>query len=1198
MSKLQDIEAKLITINDAVFQDLCDAYLYYTETDFSSINRIGSKKGKQKTTKGRPDSYFKTNNGQYVFVEYTTQARGKNPKTLLRKIRKDILDCLDEKTTKIKNSQISKIIYCCNSEILPSEDKEFSQLCLERGITLEIKSIDTLSMALLGRCQFLAKQFLGISIDTHQILTLDTFIEEYESTGYATQLSNKFLHRENEVAQLGNLINTSQISVLTGPPGVGKSKLVIESIRKLQKDNIYTIYCITNKGEVLHDDLRTYLAEDKPYILFVDDANRQSSHLTTILGILKEKRNNKISVLITVREYALQPILDVTKEFHPKILQIGKLSDDEIKGVLISDDFQIYNSEYQNRIIEIADGNPRLAIMAAKVAKQKQTLEALKDVSEIYDNYFENSLPDSQLLTDNSLLKTLGILSFFYTINLENKEFIKKVCADFALEESAFKEAITKLEEYELVETSTDYSVVKIAEQVLGTYFFFTTFLKNKILDFALLLNNYFDTYNSRINDTVIPANNTFGHTKVAALLQPYLSNFWKEIKFKEDTALKYLDLFWFHSPEETFAFIYEKVQSLPDIIDISFKFDEEKVRNYHSYSKDLYLEILTKFFDHSTEYLADSIELALEYTNKNADLYSQLVHKLSNSFKLSYQDQRYQFFRQKELLKVITDKTQSKDSIYNAVFFDVTPELLKTTYMVFTSTMKRNEISYYQYKLPFNKDIKQIRSTIWDYYILKLKGNKNENKCIEFMLSYLKREHDYDKKIYSYDLTFLQTIINKHFSTRKFSHAYIVQDAVHWFSRIGIRNKYFSPWRKKFRNRAYEIYALLSQDILRDKFDYEYDNLDYREYEKLKEEEIRKQLQFQNLKEFSSFYSIYVEVDLWKSKYHISFVNSLNIVLHQNEIIRKGNGLKFLLHILEKNNLSGFIPYGILEAHLSDCSQKEKDSLYCKLIEKDFQSKDYWLLSYFNYLPENKLNNTDLDRLILTLKNAKSGLYIDLSNFERFSGIRDGFNLELLKTIVNRNKDEQGKILLSYDFFEKWVQYFKKNLTLLKTAYLQQGKLHQHFDHDYKDLIEIVKIDNRFLIEYINHVFTGQGYTSYRELDGISSLWKLENAEEIMPEVLDLLMLPRFNIFRDEFCDSFFKGLSPVNKERACIFLRTYLTNNLSNIKKVNMVLDTVRHLFNERFKDMLLYYLSLNNKFEDFKKLNWTESHYSGSG
>ncbi|PID83837.1 hypothetical protein CSB09_04010, partial [Candidatus Gracilibacteria bacterium] len=63
MSRLQTIENRLKEINGTVFQELCDSYLAIKDNNYLAISRTGSQTGKQKTTKGTPDTFFQLPNG-------------------------------------------------------------------------------------------------------------------------------------------------------------------------------------------------------------------------------------------------------------------------------------------------------------------------------------------------------------------------------------------------------------------------------------------------------------------------------------------------------------------------------------------------------------------------------------------------------------------------------------------------------------------------------------------------------------------------------------------------------------------------------------------------------------------------------------------------------------------------------------------------------------------------------------------------------------------------------------------------------------------------------------------------------------------------------------------------------------------------------------------------------------------------------
>jgi hypothetical protein len=104
---------------------------------------------------------------------------------------------------------------------------------------------------------------------------------------------------------------------------------------------------------------------------------------------LNEKRNGELRILITVRDYAYNDISNQCEVYNPATVTLNKLTDDQIKIILQSEDFQINNPQFIERILSIADGNPRLAVMAAIIALQKQNLMALEDVSDLYDRYLK-----------------------------------------------------------------------------------------------------------------------------------------------------------------------------------------------------------------------------------------------------------------------------------------------------------------------------------------------------------------------------------------------------------------------------------------------------------------------------------------------------------------------------------------------------------------------------------------------------------------------------------------------------------------------------------------------------------------------------------------------------------------------------------------------------------------------------------------
>lgn len=94
------------------------------------MHGYGVKAGTGKTTKGNPDTYFRKENGKYVFVAYTMQDQG-----IYSKIKEDIEKCLDVLKTGIETSGIEEIICChTSSNLNAGDDKKLHDICEEQGV--------------------------------------------------------------------------------------------------------------------------------------------------------------------------------------------------------------------------------------------------------------------------------------------------------------------------------------------------------------------------------------------------------------------------------------------------------------------------------------------------------------------------------------------------------------------------------------------------------------------------------------------------------------------------------------------------------------------------------------------------------------------------------------------------------------------------------------------------------------------------------------------------------------------------------------------------------------------------------------------------------------------------------------------------------------------------------------------------------
>ena len=159
MSKVTEIENKIIQLGQGEFQKFCDTFLS-KKSEYGKICGLGMKSGTVKTTTGNPDTYFVRDNGKYVFVAYTTQQN-----SIYQKLREDIEKCLDPSKTGVQVKDIEEIVCChTSSNLLAGDDQALRKLCSDHGVALTIYGVDELAQQIYQMYPIIARDFLQVQI--------------------------------------------------------------------------------------------------------------------------------------------------------------------------------------------------------------------------------------------------------------------------------------------------------------------------------------------------------------------------------------------------------------------------------------------------------------------------------------------------------------------------------------------------------------------------------------------------------------------------------------------------------------------------------------------------------------------------------------------------------------------------------------------------------------------------------------------------------------------------------------------------------------------------------------------------------------------------------------------------------------------------------------------------------------------------
>jgi hypothetical protein len=1182
MGKVSIIEERLKAINETVFQELCDAYIslkYYRSRAFS---RTGSQLGKQKVKKGTPDSFVQLDDGTYLFIESTTQQTG-----LLNKFKGDISKCLDETESSIPKSKLREIILCFNSKADTAVVEELTDIA--KPTKVRFITIDDLAMQISLHYRTLARDYLNLPLDTGQVVTLEKFVKHYNenSQSIATPIDNKLIHRDTELLGLIDTFKTEDFIVITGAPGIGKTKLTVEAIIEFQRQFDYSAYAVLNKDYDILEDLAYYFDNSSKNILFIDDANRMD-RLLQIKGFAEDTAAGHLKIVLSVRDYALEQI----KKLIPKIsvFELLPLNEDQIIDIIKNEPFKITNQDYHPKILSISNNNARLAIMAARLALQKNNLNALHEVYDLFDEYFKTFVNDNGLLQDKIIQKCLGVLSYFNTISLTNSDPLEKTLNKFQLSRLEFIESIDKLEKIEIVEIK--YNHAKISDQSISAYFFYKIFFKDDLLSFEVILSNFYESTKNRIRDTVIPVNNTFGYRNIREKIRPVLLARLKSIQSEKD-ILYFFELFWFYLEEELLATVVKRIETS---ITMEFRYTLNEPLHI---ADDQFLKLLFNIvrYHHDDRLIENATALSFEYTKRNPASYSQLIKSVTDHFSMDYEDE-YDSYQKQRMLFELVGSNLAIESFYRQVFFDIANKFLYFRFQQ-AKPLRGHQFSLYSYSIKENDDILRFRARIWE--LLEELFLTNQTEAFEVLHKYSQNRIDVDVPILYNDFKSIELLIERYFLTDRFDHAYVVQELCGWAKRLKFEDHPLKKFQKVFFTEKYKLFRKVDWNRLRDKEQHEYTLGE--KYESVKEREIRRSFQFVSIEEYKSFIDSYVEIKLFNRDSY-GLANSLAIILDENIKTNPNLSIDIFKQLILDKRLNNFSPNLAIQTIAN--SGDEISSKFWDAVKPNSKLKTWidkilnvtddrvsalsdWQLQYLLSLPPQKVDKASCSVLIYVVKTINASQTLFLNGIEKYETFQPGTIEQILIAINRINSKEKVKVSLSHNFFDT-LKCHEIGIEHLKQAYIQQDNIQRLFDYDGNDLLYILRKDPEFLYEYINSFADDDLGRRSSDYKCFQVIWNLDSPEQIVNRVVNYLIENDKLGLNSDFLSSFFVNIKPENQSKADDFLIKYISEYFNDSKKMNTVFELVeaklRHLFHQTFKT----YLHLNSNLEDFKRIEWT--------
>ena len=1193
MANIETIKQKILQLDAGSFQNLCDSYLY--KIGYPSIVSLGGEPGTQKTTLGTPDTYFITANGKYVFVEYTTQRT-----KLFAKIRNDLEKCLDTAKTGVPHDKISEIIYChTSSNLTPLQDSEVKTLCEDVGIKLTVIGIDKLAEDIYLFHHNLSRDFLGISISTNQIQSYDEFIISYNSNKMAAPIDTKFLFREKEFQDIGDAYLKVDVVILSGSAGTGKTRLALHYVKNHADAKNEKIYCIHSNALPIYEDLKLFLDRPGNYFLFIDDANQLSGLQHIIRYVSMKPEGYNVKILITVRDYALQKVINDVREITSyEIVNINAFSDNEIKE-LLETSLGILNSDYQERIIRIAEGNARIAILAGKVACNSNRLESIDDVSQLYEDYYGSTLEDNQLLVNKNLCITAGIIAFLEAIHLEHIEALLPILQENGLCRDSFIENIRMLHEQEIVDICND-KAVHFSEQCLSNYLLKYVFFDKKLLSLSKMIKACFSSYRERTISSVNTLLNIFRNRTLLNFVEKEIKLLWDELLTeKSPIFFEFVKVFFRINPTETLLLLQNEIESEEKLICEWSNIDTEKGENYQHVKDDI-IKILGGFAD--TTDLPTACDLFFQYYLKRPDLFMEFYHAVNIYFGIHRDSVYYGFYTQITFFEKIKEYSDDwKQEFIVGFFLQIAEEFLKLHFSP-AEEGRKNTITIYQIPLVMSEGVETYRKLIWEYLSSLCEIERYRAKVGKILSSYGGTVEDVSISVLQFDLKYITLILKSNFPPDKLKNCILANKIVQVFNNKNCSGE--SLFSEYFQGEFIQLYFLLKGS------DYKIEG-NYKEREKLKKQSIYQYISNCDLEMFKKLIDVCSDISELDNRSSWEVGEGLGIAFDaiSDKKYYYIDAIKYYIRNDTPNNLQ---PYHLVDTLFSLSSDSE---VYEIIIGEEYSQKNAWVYAYYHELPPELITEKHLHGLYAFLKDTSdrditSSSMRDVDFLEKYKAIDELALIEGCKIILSKKEYSPFIMHIYFDLLfnsyhnapKEVIQKFNCNLELLEEIYCTMLLYDNHQDYDGQFLKEIYLVRPSILDKYIDCLINRNKGSFRDHQERHCCFFALDDFVEIYNEIFEQLV--RDSQFSRLSVPYFLEVLllPKQNKqkllEKQDEWIRQCICRFCNDETKMYCLFSVVSKLEPKRKREYISLFLENKPLFEDFQRIPLVPTSWSWSG
>jgi hypothetical protein len=308
-----------------------------------------------------------------------------------------------------------------------------------------------------------SRKFKTLLTQSEYLARMENVAKSYQAT-YKGGLAGR-KDKQEEIKQ--HFDNNAQVIVLHGAGGLGKTRLLLSLSEILPTD--ISLWYVRNEAESVESEL-VNLDRASKHIIVIDDAHHCPllSYFREIL-VNPDFANKVVLVLATRSIFKESVVYELGIRSGISEIEIKPLKDSDIDELLQSNPYEINNLEARHELVRIAEGNPLIAGVAARLHQKGEDLRHLSN-QELLTRYFEEIIQDLSDI-DNHIdkriaKKYLQLIAVLGSIDLSDGELTDKICEVLSTNHLEVENLVSPLIESGLVEQYG--SLIRLSSEVLA----------------------------------------------------------------------------------------------------------------------------------------------------------------------------------------------------------------------------------------------------------------------------------------------------------------------------------------------------------------------------------------------------------------------------------------------------------------------------------------------------------------------------------------------------------------------------------------------------------------------------------------------------------------------------------------------------------------------------------------------------------